>query len=354
MNADLTFENLREMMLYAMNGKVDVTEKIDGINYRFKVTEVVHSLGGGKFYSLSEYSERGVFDSNILDVMEGMYNGVYGYLQKHYAGCMIECELILPSSPNVVMYAFKKPTIVIRKIVDLTTGNEFPVGDFIDNFDSLAVDVIEPPTIVFRSRSTLPEEQEYTKIVSYADSVISRCLHRHSLTATSTIGDYLYACALRVVRKEFGYSLSNRTEDLLCRRWALNDKTTRLSGKSVGNGYLRKVKEMDKVARKLQDEWFFELYVMIARVGNYIISRYDGYLNDVSDVSLDDMIMRINSLIVDTQGNYKKAFATRVISNSGMDSLSKCTEGVVFNFRESSYKFVGNFTWINQLVWSNK
>jgi hypothetical protein len=354
MNADLTFADLREMILHGMNGKLEVSEKIDGMNYRFKITERLHSLGGGKFYSIDEYSEKVQFDDNVLRVMKSIEDGCdENSFRLRYSGYHIECELILQSSANVVEYPFKTPTLVIRRVID-SMGQDDSIDEFISHCNNSWIDLENPEPILHSARVGYDEEREYARMVSYSDSTLSRCLHRKNLTSNSTIGDYLYACALEVVRKEFGYSLSNSTEDLLCRRWALNDRSIRLSGKSVGKRFLDKVKEMDKVVRKFQDEWFFDLYVMISKVGNYIISRYVGYINDGNSSALGDMNTRLNRLIVDTSSDYKKAFASRVISNSGMDSLSKSTEGVVFKFKGEDYKFVGNFTWINQLLWANK
>lgn len=354
MNAGLTFEGLREMILHAMNGKLELTEKVDGMNYRYKVSERLHSLGGGSFYTIDEYSEKPQFDDNVVRVMAAVEDACSDdAFKRRYSGYLIESELILQTSSNVILYPFETPTLVIRNVID-SMGQSDSVGDFINLCGVGWLGLESAGELSYINRSGYDEERQYSRLVSYVDSTLSRCLHRTNLTANSNIGDYLYACALALVRKEFGYSLSNSTEDLLCRRWALNDRSVRLSGKSVGKRFLDKVKEMDKVVRKFQDEWFFEIYVMVARVGNYIISRYSGFLNDGGGVSVEEVNNRLNMLISDTSGDYKKAFSSRVISNSGMDSLTKSTEGVVFKFKGEDYKFVGNFTWINQLLWANK
>ena len=352
MNPDLTFDKLREMYLMGMNGKLNVDEKLDGINYRFNSMDKTHSLGSGKFYSVGHFVEKSVFDDDIIHLMRDMDSLVDEMrLPPPFINSTIETELLLPKSPNVFVYGINTPTLVVRKVMDeygveIAIDKDSPLFGMVCNY----VDICFHSSPRYVSIRNKDENQEYVSKVAYLDSTVSILLNRTNLTSSNTIGDYLYACATTLIRKEFGYSLSNTAEDILCKRWALNDRSIRLSAKSIGSRNLNLAKDIDKVIRKVQDEWFFPLYTMSVICGSYIIRRYEGYLMDTPDaVSITNE--RLSSIVI--RDTYKDKFAERVLVNSTGLKLNSNCEGLVFSYNGTRYKFVGGFTWINQIKWKS-
>lgn len=384
---NLSFSDVKEMIRRGLVGQLDteapVTEKLDGQNIMFTVKD-------GKVYfarNKGQVKEKG---KNSLDVagIRQMFAG-RGNIEKAFTGAaedlqsaidaippeerqkmfdeggkFMNVEIIFPDSRNVIPY--DKSVLVFHGSVSYDKeGNE--TNRSIDDGKALSDQLTKvnaqkqktfgiqgPKTISFSDAQTV----QNMKLMKDMGTRISRMQKEFKLSNSNTIEDYKlkwWENELKKISKETGVEFSKNEFNGIVRRWALGDKSFRVS--DITSLEVKKLfKEFEaNYLKEYQRQAVRPLEQIFLQVGVHSLRRVTDFLSANNPVVAKDLKQQVRDTIeqIKNTDDRNKLAALQVqierLDSLGIDNIVP-TEGMVFIYNGKPYKFTGAFAPVNQIL----
>ena len=388
---DLTFGDLKKIIDLGLSGQLNrednVTEKTDGQN-------LMVSYRDGKLIAARNKSHLKDSGKNALDIkaVESKFKGrgsirdafVYamrdlskaiGSLSKKQqfkifgnGSKFMSLEVMYPASENVVNYdltelifhgamEYDKSGKVIGQAKDSARMLQGMIRQV--NQDVQKHFKISKPHFV-----TVPKHQDYGKLKKKFLGKLQKLQNIYALKDNDTFALYhqmYWEEFIYNASKQYKYKIPNKVLKDLTKRWAFFDKSynIRQMKKDMKDNpkFLDWALTTDKVDKnrmvkdnmKPFEELFFE-------VGAEILKNMDGWLAVNPKKAVQSMRKKLKTAISDIRAggdikklNKLKIQLDRLNAIGGFDAVVP-TEGIVFKYKGSTYKFTGAFAPLNQIT----
>ncbi len=389
-NGDLKFSDLKKIFIAASEGKLEGTEKTDGINiylsYNTNDGEVraarnlTQLKGGGlsvaemyDFFSQKEEAARlkgGDYNQNIKEAISDaienfektiMYldlenqTRIFGDFQT--IANFYNCEILDNRTPNVINYDTKL-LVVHRdghKSVDFRTKEIFELSDnteniFITRLESLQDnDKTEKFPVQVNSIRHL-EALSNNEILNNCINQINKLLRIYSLTDDNTINEFL---VVRLSRMLNNYDIPAINKKLVIKKIlgvaGLNSiDILRGLPVNVKNDLRNLLKNQKKILKNMiapVENIIYSFSKEILKGLNSIYNLDQDKSNDIIRKKLSMALQNINDVDSPYIGNIRKQ-----LSGLNVKKLTLPLEGFVFDYNGKTYKLTGDFAPINQLL----
>jgi len=380
---NLTFDDLRQIINKALNGNLKLArEKTDGQALAISWRDDKGLIAARNKGHLKNSGENALDISGVASKFEGR-----GELSKAYNFAMndlndaikslsakqrdmifmqgksfMNLEVIYPTSVNVIPY--NNALLVFHNSTEynddgVAIGANQPAARVLsDMIKEVNKDVqsnykIQGPPVV-----ELPKSQDLSKLQSKFDSQLNKLQKEFELKGSQGVADYHQAWWEAWVDKNSPKSLDNRTKMGLVKRWAFNDKSFRLDTKNLkDNTVLDWAKVTDKTDKdklaKINIKKFEDIFL---GVGAEVLSFMGSVLAVNPDAAVRTMKARLDQTIKDVRksGDSKKIEKLkleleRLAAIGGKDKIVP-NEGIVFVYKDNTYKLTGAFASLNQIV----
>jgi hypothetical protein len=383
----LTFADVKDMITKGLVGDLGaeepVTEKLDGQNIMFTVKN-------GRVHFARNKGQVKNKGKNALDVsgIRQMFAG-RGNIEKAFTGAaedlqtaidrlsserrtdmfadggkFMNVEIIFPDTKNVIPY--DKSVLVFHGSVEYDDeGNELQRS--VEDGRTLSNELTKvnaeqqntfgirgPKTISFNDASTI----ENKKMLKNMGARVSEIQKSYDLDDKDTIEDYKlqwWSDVLPDIAQSSGVELSESEFDGIVKRWALGDKSFKVS--DIESPETKKwfrefegteLKSAQREATKPLETIFLQVGALtLRRVTDFLSANNPKIANELKSEVLDAIKQIQQSSDVD------KLAALQIqlerLQNIGMDNIVP-TEGIVFTYNGKPYKFTGTFAPINQIL----
>lgn len=358
---EMTIGQVKDMVRGIFEGKVEMTEKVDGLNIQVTVNrqgEVVfirnksdlNSVKGGmsiddmitKWYDCPEVCNTYVEAAKILSgVLKGKR---FSFNPRCDLKLTLNCECVREGVTNVMYY--DRPMVIIHniwvygrgengweKLCETNKGIEKFIGDGVDGPVNLRICKCQYDDLLKRMDEVLGNEN-YTTLDHWIWTRYINLLNANPM----------YSWILSDSRGCYGLYL----------RWFYNDKSVSLrSLKEMYRDNIPALSGLDSskgrpivtVVKKDLDDLFIE-------IGQRVLGNVSGYINSGNDTEIVDYLMEDLENAVDTimeSGNGENVYKVDQQLHRMRGGLL-ALEGVVFNWKGQLMKLTGNFAPLNQIL----
>ncbi len=383
----LSFADIKDMVTQGLVGDLGaeepVTEKLDGQNIMFTVRD-------GKVYFARNKGQVKNRGRNALDTagIRQMFAG-RGDIEKAFTGAaedlqraidalpeeerskmfsdgskFMNVEIVFPDTKNVIPY--DKSVLVFHGTVEYDNeGNEIKrsVEDGRELSDQLTkvnaqqqktFGISAPKTISFSDAQTVENKDALKKI----GVRIARIQQEYGLDDKSTVEDYKmkwWEDKLIQISQETGLEFTKQEFDGMVRRWALGDKTFKVS--DIEDPEKKKwfrqfegseLKDAQREAVRPLESVFLQVGALSLRRVTDFLSANNPELAKKLKAEVLDAIKQIQQ-----SGDANKLAALQIqlerLQDIGIDSIVP-TEGMVFMYKGKPYKLTGAFAPVNQIL----
>jgi hypothetical protein len=376
---DLTFSDYREIITRGINGTLnkesELEEKVDGLNLqitykqgRLKAarnkSEIVNPLTSQQLKD--KFKDRGDIEkafSLAIDDVESAFSKLPApFLTNFFKDGLrfANIEIIYPPVFNIVSYG-KQPYIQLLNVIEYD-GSGYPiqftskiVQDLANLIDQYKVSNQKTFQII---PTRIIEVDKLDKGKSF-QTILLESLNtlrlEFQLDFSNTVEDYHKAWWGRFIDTKFP-SLPKDVKTLLINRWALEDRSERLTKGLFDNSNLyENVRTIDKELQKVyakQNEEKFEKIIL--ELGVHVLNTASNYLSTLTreefKKQISKRILEIKAQAVEEDD--KKAvvkYLEKIKNLGGMDYLIPI-EGIIFTYKDEIYKLTGLFAPLNQLL----
>jgi hypothetical protein len=272
----------------------------------------------------------------------------------------VNMEIMYPASANVIVY--DAPYLQFHNVLKYQNGTA--IGSVPDGARILSGMITQVNQNVQKSFSVIGPQilkvkphQDFAQRKGYFNSKLNKLMSSLGMKDSNKFAEYHQAWWERFVDKTFP-GIDNTIKMGLVKRWAFNDKSFRLNGKTVPDkDLLDKIKKEDKVNVVSQvkknmlpfETLFFEL-------GAEVLKNAEGFLAANPDKAVQAIRKQVASAIKDVRkgGDLKKLNKVKdqlakIQSIGGFDSIVP-SEGLVFIYKGNTYKLTGAFAPVNQIT----
>ena len=392
-DTSLTFTQIKDIIDQALQGQlnkeVESTEKLDGqaiaISWRDGHLVAARNKGDRKNGGaaamtvqqvIDKFAGRGDLSDGFTFAIEDLESAISKVSAKDrdlifkdgYA--FMHLEVIYPPSTNVINY--DAPHLIFHSATTYDEeGN--PVSDDKEaantlqklikgvNSDIQKHYVIRPPAVI-----DMPKVIDFEENQARFMKIVDKIQKKWSLSATDTIGDYIYKEWESFLEKK-AQSLDLEVEvaeekiPLLIKRFGFYD-----NGYSVGNmkkdfkespkflkwvvGFAKKeFKQVGKDYIQPIEELFLSLGVEVLKnATGYLAANPDKVVQDIKK-QLEDLQKQIEKSGDLTLMHKMKYQLSRLQAIGGFDAILP-TEGIVFQYNGKTYKLTGAFASVNQIL----
>ena len=384
-DADLTFDDIKEIITLALSGKLETYEKVDGQNLM-----ITWKDGGLRAARNKGHLKNSGENSLTKDQLDTMFADKPENVRKAFSMAMddlsvtlsrispqtlqtmfqngkrfMNIEVLLPTTQNVIPYGMN--ILMFHGIIEYDDG-----GNSIENVDqgaeilykivqSVNADVqntfaIKGPNKVLLSKlKDFPEKRvHYFSMLSN----IQNELHDGDKVIKYHIKEWHKIIINKT--KELGYEIPSDILNLLIDRWALGKKTTNISQvtkKINNNEFAIWIKEFDKKeAEKTAKKINQPLENLFLKLGVEVLFNASGFLASQSSESAKEIAQHVSLEAEkirksgDPESIKKLEYELeRIQSIGGLEKLVG-SEGVVFYRNGKIYKFTGLFSPINSIL----
>ena len=380
-NPYLTFKKLKDVLTKASEGHLEGTEKTDGqnlfISYSVKdgQAKAARNKGNIKDGGLTakglakKFGGRGSLEVAFTEAFNSFEKAINVLTDEEKieifgkdADIFYNAEIQDPRNANVINYDFK--TLNIHRVghakFDKETGKTEEV-DTADNAaklenalekmkDHLEHDGFRIQMNAIRRLEALSTDEALSNALSKLESVISSA----GISDDQTIGDYLTAKIVPMIKADFPSAPEDRMEMLMNRLFHGTD----IKIKEIQAGLDKEQKKAISAAVKKLGDYFKEVIAPIEDI--------------IHDFSVEILKAFHSAFILDNEKEVKRlrkevAAAIKGIEASGREdameiltkqlsklkkaeNVSSASEGFVFDYDGKTYKFTGNFAPANQLL----
>jgi len=379
-NWNLTFTQIKEILIAAAQGQLQGTEKTDGqnlfISYSIKENRAKAArnkgdleAGGINSDEISKrYKGKNIQETFVdaLNIFELAAQGLTPKQQLSIFGpntnVFYNAEIMDPRTPNVINY--DKKTLLIHQVghifVDsktheITSVNITKYANELDRLIHLMQDKISNEQYSIIRNATIKLQQLSDKtILKQSLQRIDQLMKRSGIKNDNTIRDYLFVKVREYIRSQV--TLPESVEV------ALASKIVDLPGSGTIHQITKDLPPDQRVAVKTINRDTISIL-------KYAIIPIENIIHQFSAEMLKDLQ---SAFIIDNRKEVKRlqkevANAIQALQNSGSDTahevlklqlqklknvknISTAIEGFVFDYNGKTYKFTGNFAPINQLL----
>ena len=384
-NPNLTFGQIKDIFSKASSGELLGTEKTDGQNLfvsysvRKREARAVRNKGEASAGGLSpeelalKFADRGNLTETFVESFDAFERAVESLpietqlqLFGPDANNFYNAEIMNPSSANVINYDTK--SLVIHRVGhvqrDKQSGkieplqNEELVAELEGALESMqnaqAQDEYKVQVNAIRNLDSLSDDVALTEATTRLDKFMSS----NDLDNSDTIGDYIVKTARRTI-DDLLPNLEEEVKDMLLKR-VLGQK-----GAPSITQIRAKIPEDDGQALSIVQEmvernkFFFKeiIYPIEDIVHDFAVEMLRGLesrylLDNKKEVKrLKDEVTLAKSAIEDSGNEEAMEILSRQMGKlKDLENVSTATEGFVFDYDGSTYKFTGTFAPVNQIL----
>ena len=376
----LTFGDFKNIIELSLQGQLDLesgaTEKTDGQNLfitwsdgKLKAARNTGDVKRGGMDSkavASKFKGRGNIEKAFNFAMNDLSKAIGSLNDKQKAKIFddgnnwVNMEIMYPASPNVIVY--DAPHLQFHNVLRYKDGKA--IGAVSDGARILAGMIQQVNANVQKNFSVIGPQilkvnphQDYGAKRSYFNSKLDKLKSKFGLSDSATFAEYHQAWWEDYVDKNFP-GIENAIKMGLVKRWAFNDKSYRLNGKTIPDKeLLDKIKSLDKVKVEQQvkknmlpfENLFFEL-------GAEVLKNAEGFLAANPDKSVQAVRKQVAKAIRDVRkgGDLKKLNKVKeqlakIQAIGGFEKIVP-SEGLVFIYKGNTYKLTGIFAPVNQIT----
>jgi len=379
---DLTFAEMKEIIRLSLEGRLDleadVTEKTDGqnLNVTFKDGKVGAARNKATIRNPLDvqaierkFADRGELTKAFSYAMRDLEQAILALPQDKREEVFqngtrfLNLEIIYPGTKNVINYGtsayLQFHGLNEFDLESATKTDTYP--EYGPLLQSLIADVnadvqkhfkIIPPKKLMIQRSI-----DFEKLEPEFIARVNKLQKEFGLKDSDEVMKYHEEWWRRKIDLDFPSATTEVKEGLL-QRWAYNDKSFRLNGKSVPDvDMLNKIKAYDKQDFAKQNKAnvarFEEIFL---KLGAEVLSNVKEFLAASPNESAQELKRDIAQTIKELQkakdiGSLDKVKyeLKRIESIGGFDKIVP-SEGLVFMYKGNLYKLTGLFAPVNQLL----
>jgi cytidyltransferase-like protein len=389
-NGDLKFSDLKKIFIAASEGKLEGTEKTDGINiylsYNTNDGEVraarnqTQLKGGGlsvadmyDFFSQKEEAARSNKEEYNPNIKEAIKDAIANF-EKTIMYLDLEnqtkifgdfssianfynCEILDNRTPNVINYETKL-LVVHRdghKSVDLRTKEIFELNENTENQFIKKLETIQDndrtekfPVQVNSIRHL--ESLSNNEVLNNSINAINKILKTYSLTDDNTINEYL---VVRLSRFLNGYDIPALNKKLVIKK-LLGVKGLNTADILRGLPVERKQQLRDILSnqRQVLKNVISPIETIVYRFSREILKGLNSVYNLDQDKSNDIIRNKLQSALAAMDGSEAPSMQMirKQLGDLNVKKISLPLEGFVFQYNGKTYKLTGDFAPINQLL----
>jgi len=376
---NLTFGDLKRIVKQALSGKLELArEKTDGqalavswVNGRLVAARnKSHLKNKGKDAMsvqdvISKFAGRGsvsdAFSFAIKD-LESAIKGLSDTNKKKIfkdGKCFMNCEIIYPENTNVIPYG--QSLLVFHGTMEYNDEGT-AIGENPEAGAQLAAMVKKVNADVqskFKLQGPpiqkLPINKDLKSKQSLFLSKIQSLQNEFGLTEKNGVADYHQAWWLNFVNKNTK-GLDEQQKIGLVKRWAFGDKGFRIKDikDEKNREWAEKIEKQDQ--QKITKENLLKFETIFLGVGAEVLSFMTSVLTVNPDAAKQQMVGRLETAInsIRATGDAKnldklEIELARIEALGGFDKIVP-NEGIVFNYKGSTFKLTGAFAPLNQIL----
>lgn len=375
----LTFFELKDIITRGLDGTLGseslVVEKIDGYNLYVTVKDGEVKLARNKStlkspVGLSEIEEKyknsnSAFEisGNLIKELQSTFNELQqSTLDSIFKNGLrfLSTEVYQNDPQNIVEYG-KDPFILFHALVEYDQdGNLIKYSTkaaalFYEmllqaQLTSLGKFSILPQVV--KTFQKCPNHFEYQK---YFLTLLNRLQREFNLSDSDTIASYYTAWWFNYINQEFPL-LDQVLKNHLINRWALGKRNFRIYSKYFKEpSTFTKVKEIDSETQKILQKQNYEKFEnLFLELGAVILFHQNEYFSDIDPQEYrKNLITRIKTLkdyVKDPLQQERVIILLHKIKSLGGLSKVLPTEGVIFSYKQTTYKLTGIFSPLNKLL----
>jgi hypothetical protein len=376
----LTFGDFKNIIELSLQGQLDLesgaTEKTDGQNLFItwangklraaRNTGDIKKGGVDASAIAKKFAGRGNIEKAFNYAMRDLSKAISSLKDKQKEKIFdngnnwVNMEIMYPASANVIVY--DAPYLQFHNVLKYQGGTA--TGSVPDGARILSGMITQVNQNVQKGFSIIGPQilkvnphQDFAQRKGYFHGKLNRLMSSLGMKDSNTFAEYHQAWWENYVNKTFS-GIDNTIKMGLVKRWAFNDKSFRLNGKTVPDkDLLDKIKKEDKVNVVSQvkknmlpfETLFFEL-------GAEVLKNAEGFLAANPDKAVQTIRKQVASAIKDVRrgGDLKKLNKVKdqlakIQSIGGFNSIVP-SEGLVFIYKGNTYKLTGAFAPINQIT----
>lgn len=380
---NITFGDVKSIINMALKGFIDLknvpTEKTDGMNLmmtftkdgvRYARTESDIKKGG-----MTSAQLKSKFANHISGVRDGfsfavddMENALSNLSSKQIDMIFMDgtawanLEIIYPGNVNTISYdgAYIQFHALIRydesgKAIGSNVAFASKLEGMIRQVDAHIQQTYAIKQPVFLDVKSVNFERSKGKYLSQLGKLQSE----FGLKDSNTLADYSVRWWENFIAKDaIGSTIPNNILYPLVRRWALGDKSFRLTGKTIDDKeVLEWAKKIDStIAKKAEDTVTKPFRMLILQLGAEVLKNASGFLS----ANPDKEVQRLKSQLTKVANQIQKsndASKIEVLRKNletleaigGLDYISP-SEGLVFQYKGKTYKLTGAFAPVHGIL----
>ena len=377
---DLTFGDLKNIITGALNGRLELTrEKTDGqaLAISWKSGRLIAARNKGHLANAgknalgiedvaSKFAGRGGLTDAYNFAMKDLHAAISGLSDAqrkkifNEGKCFMNLEVIWPESVNVIPYGqallvFHNATCYDDSGVAIS-ANQPSARILAGMIKQINGDVQSKYTIQGPPITSIPKNEELSNKQGTYLSKLAKLQKEFKLADSANVANYHEAWWSDFIDKKAPIKVDKLTKQSLIRRWAFGDKSFRLN--TISNTDLQEwaVTTDKKDVMKQQKDNIRPFEEIFLGVGSDVLSFVASVLTVHPDTAIRNMKDRLKDVSqkVKNSGNPAliqklKMELQRLNQLGGVDKIV-ASEGIVFVYKNKTYKLTGTFAPLNQLL----
>jgi hypothetical protein len=365
---EMSFGDLKKVIKQSLTGELEVVEKTDG--QQLMVTWKDNQIKGARNkttilnpLSISEMSTkfegRGELQKAFVNTMNDLQSAIsqitspenfFGDGNKY-----LSIEIIYPPTKNVIDYGNK----AILQFHDITTFDEKAKKIDVDpsSAQKLFKKLSKNDALKQKTFEIIGSQKIKTKDLSKKAPVYIKKLKKiqGSLSDKTTLGEYYDLRWAEIIKSKLP-SIDNTNLKILVLRYSRYMKSvSKVKLKKIPDVY-ELVNVLDKQQADIYKEIKKPLELLIMELGGEVLLYANGFItvNPLDTISalkteLDDIIKRVDKGEISPDLKNKIEYHLDYLNKIGLDKIAP-SEGVVFKYKDKTFKMTGLFGKINQIL----
>ena len=380
---NLTFGDLKQIINGALTGNLELArEKTDGQALAISWRDDMGLIAARNKGHLANRGEKALDISGVASKFGGRggLTDAYNFAMKDLTSAIkglskaqrdkifkqgakfMNLEVIWPTSVNVIPYG--QALLVFHNTTEYNEAGEAIGADQSDAkvlagmIKQVNADVQSKYTIQGPPVQELPKSQKLTSLKPKFESQLNKLQKQFNLKDTDGVAEYHQKWWENFVDTKSPSTLDNKTKMGLVRRWAFYDKSFRLDSKNITDAKtLAWAQGVDKNDHaKIAKDNIRPFEDIFLGVGAEVLSFMSSVLTANPDSAVRNMKDRLDQTVKDVQkaGDPKKIAKLkleleRLAAIGGKEKIVP-NEGIVFVYKNNTYKLTGTFAPLNQIL----
>jgi len=380
---NLTFGDLKQIINGALTGNLELArEKTDGQALAISWRDDMGLIAARNKGHLANRGEKALDISGVASKFGGRggLTDAYNFAMKDLTSAIkglskaqrdkifkqgakfMNLEVIWPTSVNVIPYG--QALLVFHNTTEYNDAGEAIGADQSDAkvlagmIKQVNADVQSKYTIQGPPVQELPKSQKLTSLKPKFESQLNKLQKQFNLKDTDGVAEYHQKWWENFVDTKSPSTLDNKTKMGLVRRWAFYDKSFRLDSKNITDAKtLAWAQGVDKNDHaKIAKDNIRPFEDIFLGVGAEVLSFMSSVLTANPDSAVRNMKDRLDQTVKDVQkaGDPKKIAKLkleleRLAAIGGKEKIVP-NEGIVFVYKNNTYKLTGTFAPLNQIL----